>query len=131
MLKLFLLFIASSVIVWSMSITTIFTAVFDTINYNSDYLNEMLPVIMDLLNLQTGVPVFGFHITDLITLRGLIEGAEGLFELGYAHVNGVLVYAIKVDNLIYSVDPQTFHDLIYILNEILSPTAFRWSMAVS
>jgi hypothetical protein len=119
MLKIFLLFLAGSVIVVGMSMDPIFTAVFHSINYFSVDLNVLLSSLMSLLDLQTGIPANGYHFTNLNELLHIIEGANFIFELGYTHVNGVLVYAIQIGNEIYSVEPNIFHSLIYIISHFL------------
>jgi hypothetical protein len=115
MLKFFIFFIASSAIVLGMSVETIFTAVYSTISINSVNISEQLLYIMALLDLQTGIPTNGFHLSNMTDLIHIIREADYLFELGYANINGVLVYAIKIGNLIYSVEPRIFHSLIYLI----------------
>jgi hypothetical protein len=99
-----------------MSIETIFTVVFDSINYINVDTTEVLAGLMALQDLQTGVPANGYHFTNLTDLMNLIEGANLIYELGYIQVNGVLVYAIKIGNIIYSVEPNIFHSLIYSIS---------------
>jgi len=115
MLKIFLLFIAGSVIVSGMSIDTFFTAVFHSINYINVNLTEVLTNLTNLLVLQTGVPANGYNFTDLTDLLNIIRDADYIYELGHTHVNGVLVYAIYIGNRIYSVEPRIFHSLIYLI----------------
>src|SRR5258708_10398902 len=98
-----------------MSIETFFTAVYNSINYSSVNIIEQVANLIALLDLQTGVPDNGYYFTNITDLMNIIEGANFLFELGYLHVNGVLVYAIKIGNIIYSVEPSIFHSLIFIL----------------
>jgi len=115
MLKILFLFIVGSVLVKSMSIETFFTTVFNSIYFNPADITANLPGIMDLLELGTEVPANGYYFTNLDNLIKSIVEANYLFELGSAHINGVLVYAIKIGNVIYSVEPNIFHSLIYIL----------------
>jgi hypothetical protein len=119
MLKHFLLFIAGSVLVYGMSIDTFFTAVFHSINYINGDTTQVLTGLMALLDLQTGVPANGYHFSDLTDLMNIIQGADFIYELGYIHVNGVLVHAIKISNIIYSVEPRIFHTLIYNISYFL------------
>ena len=111
--------IAGSVIVYSMSIETIFTAVFHSINYNNVDTTDVLSALMSLLNLQTSIPDIGFNITNPTDLWYIIHEADFIYELGFTHVNGVLVYAIKIGGEIYSVEPQIFHSLIYSISYYL------------
>lgn len=106
MLKNLLLLIAVSVVILGMSI--------DNINNTVGGVEE-LSNAMALLDLHTGVPACGYDFTNLMELMNFMAGADNLCELGYASVSGVLVYAIKINNLIYSVHPQIFHSLIFIL----------------
>jgi hypothetical protein len=121
MLKTIIFLIAGSVIVYGMSIQIFFTAVFHSINYIYIDSTEVLRALLDLVNLQTAVPNIGFNITNLRDLLIIIEEANFIYELGYTHVNGVLVYAIQIGGEIYSVEPQIFHDLIYIISYHLMP----------
>jgi len=114
-LKILFLFIVGSVLVNSMSIDTFFTPVFNSINFNSAYAHAILPSIIELLDLGTEIPTNGYHFSNLSVLTDYIVEADYLFELGYAHINGVLVYAIKIGDLFYSVEPRIYHSLIYIL----------------
>ena len=120
MLKLFLIIIAGSVIVLSMSVGTIFTAVFHSINYIYVDTTEVLRVLTNLLDLQTGVPAIGYNLTNLTDLLHIIAEANFIYELGYTHVNGVLVYAININDIIYSVEPQIFHTLIFNISYFLT-----------
>jgi hypothetical protein len=119
MLKILFFLITGSVIVYSMSIETIFTAVFHSINYIYVDTTEVLRVLMSLVDLQTGVPAIGYNFTNLTDLLHIIEEANFIYELGYTHVNGVLVYAINIGGIIYSVEPQIFHTLIYNISYFL------------
>jgi len=119
MLKLIFFLIAGSVIVYGMSIETIFTALFHSINYINVDTTDVLIALTSLLDLQTSVPDIGFNITNLMDLLHIIEEANFIYELGYTHVNGVLVYAIQIGGGIYSVEPQIFHDLIYSISYFL------------
>jgi hypothetical protein len=101
-----------------MSIDTFFMAVYSTINYSFLDTTADLSSITALLSLQTGVPANGYHFTNLAELIDFISGANYLFELGYAHINGVLVYAIKIGNMIYSVEPRIFHSFIFSIFNI-------------
>jgi len=105
--------IAGSVIVYGMSIETFFTALFHSINYTNVDSTDVLINLMSLLDLQTSVPDIGFNFTNLRDLWLIIEEANFLYELGYTHVNGVLVHAIQIGGEIYSVEPHIFHSLIY------------------
>jgi len=115
MLNLFLLLIAGSAIVLGMSINTFFTTVYYSINCYSVDITEELLGLMALLELQTGVPADGYYFTNLRELTNIIGEAHYLFELGYVNINGMLVYAIKIGNAIYSVEPRIFHSLIFML----------------
>ena len=119
MLRMILILIAGTVIVYSMSIETIFTAVFHSINYINVNPFDVLITLIDLLDLHTSVPNIGFNITNLRDLLYILEEANFIYELGYTHVNGVLVYAIQIGGEIYSVEPQVFHDLIYSISYFL------------
>ena len=114
MLKISLFIIACSVITYGMSIETAYSAIIHS-SFNSLSLTEQLSLLMVLLNLQTGVPANGFDFTNLTELINVIGSAHCLFELGYTHINGVVVYAIKIGNIIYSVEPRIFHSLIFML----------------
>lgn len=116
MLKFLFLFIAGSVFVWSMSVETIFTVVFSSINYINIDTTEVLAGLMALQDLQTGIPANGYQFTNLTDLIHIIERANFIYELGYIQVNGVLVYAIQIGNTIYSVEPNIFHSLIYSIS---------------
>ncbi len=115
MLKTILVILAGSIIILSMSIDTYFTGVFHSINFNLFNILTDTPVLLALLDLVTGNPANGFDFSNLEELYYVLEQANFLFELGYANINGVLVYAIKIGNVIYSVEPRIFHTLIYIL----------------
>ncbi len=119
MLKIIFILIAGSVIVYGMSIETIFTALFHSINYIDVSTTDVLIALTSLLDLQTSVPNIGFNITNLTDLLYILEETHFIYELGYTHVNGVLVYAIKIGGEIYSVEPQIFHDLIYTISYFL------------
>lgn len=121
MLKNIFVLIACSVFVYGMSIENIFTDVFHYINLNRNPgdTTNLVNVLWSLLELQTSVPDIGFNITDVRELTYLIEQANNIFELGYIHVNGGLVYAIQIGSQIYSVEPHTFHYLIYYVSYIL------------
>ena len=119
MLKIFLFFIAGSVIVLGMSIDNFFIAVFHSINYINVDINLLLHNLMELLDLGTGIPANGYHFTNLNDLIDMISQADYIYELGYTHVNGVLVYAIKIGLNIYSVEPNVFHTLIYQISHFL------------
>jgi hypothetical protein len=119
MLKMLFFLIAGSIIVYSMSIETLFTAVFHSINYINVDITDVLRALTSLLDLQTSVPDIGFNITNLSNLLYILEDAHFNYELGYTHVNGVLVYAIQTGGEIYSVEPQIFHDLIYSISYFL------------
>jgi hypothetical protein len=119
MFKIFLLFITGSLIVYGMSIDTIFTALFHSINYIYVDTTEVLIGLTTLLDLQTGVPAIGYHFTELADLLHIINEANFIYELGYTHVNGVLVYAIQIGNTIYSVEPNLFHSFIYNISYFL------------
>jgi len=116
MLKKILLFIAGSVLVLGMSIDTFFTAVFHSNNYNNLDFNVVLRDLMDLLLIQTGVPANGYNFTNLTDLLNIIRDANYIYELGYAHVNGVWVYAITIGNRIYSVEPRIYHSLVDLIS---------------
>jgi len=118
MLKSIFVLIACSVFVYGMSIETFFTAVFHSMNLNRIYgdTTELLSVLLSLLELQTSVPDIGFNITNVRDLTYLLEGANNLYELGYIHVNGGLVYAIQIGGQIYSVEPHTFHYFIFYVS---------------
>ncbi len=110
-LKIILIILACLPIVSSMSVDVIFTAVNYSINFNSrDLIN-----IMNLLDLHTQVPANGFDFINLNNLINVISASGYNFELGYALIHGVCVYAINIGGAIYSIDPETFHSLIYIL----------------
>lgn len=116
MLKIIFYLTAGSVIVYSMSIETLFTAVFHSISLINVNTTDILINLTSLLNLQTSVPNIGFNITNLTDLLHIIQEANSIYELGYTHVNGVLVYAIRIGGEIYSVEPRIFHDLIYSIS---------------
>jgi len=116
MLKYILFLIASSAIVYGMSIEPNFTALFHSINYINVDTTDVLIALTSLLDLQTSVPNIGFNFTNLTNLWYIIEEANFIYELGYTYVNGVLVYAIQIGGDIYSVEPQIFHDLIYSIS---------------
>lgn len=115
MLRFYFIFITGSVLVVSMYFDTIFTGVYYSVNCNSVDITEELSSLMALLDLQTEIPANGYHFTNLTDLVNLIREANFTFELGYALINGVLVYAINIGNTIYSVEPSIFHSLIFML----------------
>jgi hypothetical protein len=119
MLKILFFLIAGSVIVYGMAINIIFTAIFHSINYIYVDPTSVLISLMALLDLQTGVPAIGYNFTNLTDLLNNIQEANFIYELGFTHVNGVLVYAIKIGNIIYSVEPDVFHSLIFIITYFL------------
>jgi hypothetical protein len=119
MLKILFFLITGSIIVLGMSIDTIFTAVFHSINYIYVDTTSVLIGLTALLDLQTGVPAIGYNFTNLTELLHIIEEANFIYELGYTHVNGVLVYAIQIGNIIYSVEPNVFHSLIFFITYFL------------
>ena len=106
MLKIFILFIVGSVVS---------DVSFYLFNCNSVDITQTLTILMALLDLHTGVPVNGYSFTNLIELLNFIVEANYNFELGCTAINGVLVYAIKIGGVFYSVEPNIFHDLIFIL----------------
>jgi len=113
MLNLFLLFIAGSVVVLGMSIDTPLTALDCCLNFNPVDITERYSSLIALLDLTTGVPATNYNLSNFRELINLIETANYVFELGYTHVNGVLVYAIKIGNIVYSVEPHIFRSLIF------------------
>jgi hypothetical protein len=121
MLKIFLFFIAGSVLVSSMSIDNFFIAVFHSINYINVDINLILHNLMELLDLGTGtgIPANGYHFTNLNDLIDMISQANYIYELGFTRVNGVLVYAIKIGLNIYYVEPDVYHSLIYTISHFL------------
>jgi len=119
MLKMISFLIAGSVIVYSMSIETIFTTVFHSINYINVDTTNVLIGLTSLLDLQTAVPNIGFNFTNFTELLNIIQDANFIYELGYTHVNGALVHAIQIDSVIYSVEPQIFHNLIFMISHFL------------
>ena len=106
MLKLFILIIASSVVSG---------VSFDLFSYNSEDITETLTILMNLLDLNTGVPDNGYSFTNLIELLNFIVEANYNFELGCTDIDGVWLYAIKIGDMFYSVEPNIFKDLIFIL----------------
>jgi hypothetical protein len=119
MLKLFLFFIAGSVIVLGMSVDSFFITVYHSINNINVDTNQVLVQLLGLLDLGTGIPANGYNITNIIDLINMISQANNIYELGYINVNGVLVYAIKIGLNIYSVEPGIFHTLIYYISHLL------------
>jgi hypothetical protein len=119
MLKTLFFLIAGSVIVYGMSIDILFTAIFHSINYIYVDTTSVLTGLTTLLDLQTGVPAIGYNFTNFTDLLYVIQDANFIYELGYTHVNGVLVHAIKIGTTIYSVEPRIFHTLIYNISYFL------------
>jgi hypothetical protein len=114
MLNFCLLLIAGSVIVHGMSIDTFFTDVYHSIHFNTINITiQQLDILLNLLNLQTGVPANNFDITTLTDLINIVSGTH--YVLGYLNVNGVLIYAVKIGNYIYSVEPRVFTSFIFWL----------------
>ena len=107
MYKFFILFIVTS-LVSGVS--------FNLFNCSVDTTQSItLTILMAYLDLHTGVPDNGYAFTNLTELLNFIVEANYNFELGCMTLDGVLVYAIKIGGAFYSVQPNIFHDLIYIL----------------
>jgi hypothetical protein len=106
MLKFFILFIVGSVVSG---------VSFNLFNCNSEDITVTLTILMVLLDLHTEVPVNGYDFTNLIELLNFIVEANYIFELGCTDIDGVLLYAIKIGDMFYSVEPNIFKDLIFIL----------------
>jgi len=107
MFKIFILFIVTSVV--SGVSFNLFNCSLDTTQ------TITFTILMAYLDLHTGVPDNGYFFTNLIELLNFIVEANYNFELGCMAIDGVLVYAIKIGGVFYSVEPNIFHDLIYIL----------------
>ena len=77
--------------------------------------NALYNDILDLVDLQNIVvePLNGFDVTDEEYLNLLLT--DSIVEITSAIVNGMPVYAIKVDGVLYTVDEDLFLFLIYIL----------------
>jgi hypothetical protein len=106
MLKIFILFIVGSVV------SDVSSYLF---NCNCVDITQTLLILMAYMDLNTGVPVDGYSFTNLTELINFITEANYNFELGCIANNGVLYYAIKIGGVFYSVEPNIFHELIYIL----------------
>jgi hypothetical protein len=115
MLKILLLLLASSVLATG-QINSFYGPVFTILWYSSTFLghNSEIVNLMFLLGLHTGIPAIGFDFSNLTELMNFIGSSH--FSLGFSHVDGVLVHAIKIGNSLYSVEPGTFESLIHSLN---------------
>ena len=73
---------------------------------------------MELVELQdiVGVPAQGFNVTDEIILNTLLTNSNSrIIEIGSITLNEVKVYAIIVDDVLFTVKKELFLFLIYTL----------------